>query len=264
MVLDTDPAARPGTPTVLLVPGYTGSKEDFAPLLDPLGDAGYRVVAVDQRGQHESPGGADPDAYTVRALADDVLTLIDELGTPVHLVGHSFGGLVGRAAVIARPAAVRSLTLMDSGPAALEGARRHRIEQLEPVLAAGGVTAVYAVMEREAAADPAWQAMPVVLRDFRRRCFLASHEVALREMGAALRSEPDRVAELAATGVPVLVLFGVDDDAWSPQVQREMADRLGATVSVVPAARHSPAVENPTATLTALCEFWSALSVTGR
>ena len=35
--------------TVLLVAGYTGTKEDFAPLLRPLCEAGYRAVALDQR-----------------------------------------------------------------------------------------------------------------------------------------------------------------------------------------------------------------------
>ncbi|MDQ1722479.1 MAG: hypothetical protein QOI26_2213, partial [Pseudonocardiales bacterium] len=34
--------ARP-RPVVLLVPGYTGSKEDFLPLLRPLAEAGYRA-----------------------------------------------------------------------------------------------------------------------------------------------------------------------------------------------------------------------------
>src|SRR2546421_175548 len=42
--------------TALLVPGYTGSKEDFAPLIDPIADAGFDVVAIDLPGQYESPG----------------------------------------------------------------------------------------------------------------------------------------------------------------------------------------------------------------
>src|SRR3954470_20839418 len=61
--LDTGGEAVRGT--VLMVAGYTGSKEDFAPLLAPLADAGYRVVAIDQRGQYESPGPDDPAAYSV-------------------------------------------------------------------------------------------------------------------------------------------------------------------------------------------------------
>ena len=45
------PAAGPcELGTVLLVPGYTGSKEDFIALLGPLAAAGRRVVAVDLRG----------------------------------------------------------------------------------------------------------------------------------------------------------------------------------------------------------------------
>ena len=39
--------------TVLMVPGFTGSKEDFRFLLAPLAEQGWRVVAVDQRGQYE-------------------------------------------------------------------------------------------------------------------------------------------------------------------------------------------------------------------
>src|SRR4051794_5942996 len=70
VALDTGPADGG---TVLLVAGYTGSKEDFAPLLRPLCKAGYRAVAVDQRGQYESPGPDDLQAYTVAVLADDVL-----------------------------------------------------------------------------------------------------------------------------------------------------------------------------------------------
>ena len=41
---------------VLLVPGYTGSKEDFIAVLAPLAAAGHEVLAIDQRGQYESPG----------------------------------------------------------------------------------------------------------------------------------------------------------------------------------------------------------------
>jgi pimeloyl-ACP methyl ester carboxylesterase len=51
-------------------------------------------------------------------------------------------------------------------------------------------------------------------------------------------------------------MYGVDDDAWPPAVQHEMADRLAAARVVIPKAAHSPAVENPTATTSALVDFW--------
>lgn len=265
-VLDTGPTGVDGRPPVLLVPGYTGSKEDFAPLLDPLAQAGWRVVALDQRGQYQSPGVADPAGYTVSALGADVLAVAADLtagtadaGTPVHVVGHSFGGLVARAAVLAAPERFASLVLLDSGPGGLAGARRDRLEALRPVLASGGMPAVYQAMEALAAGDPKWRNGPQELRDFLRRRFLASSPVGLEAMGDALIAEPDRVADLRATGVPVLVAYGEADDAWSPATQADMAERLGAAHAVIAGAVHSPAIENTSVTVRTLLDFWSRL-----
>lgn len=249
--------AGPDTGTrVLLVPGYTGSKEDFHPLLDPLASAGYRAVAMDQRGQFESPGPADPAAYTVAALARDALAVADHLGDPVHLVGHSFGGLVARAAAVAEPARLRSVVLMGSGPGALPAPR------LAPYLAFGAKDAaaamgdLYERVEAFAAGDPAWRESPPELKAFLKKRFLASSPAGLLGMRDALVTEPDRVADLRATGLPVLVVYGEADDAWPPAVLARMADRLGARHVAIPGSVHQPAVENPAATVRALLEFF--------
>jgi pimeloyl-ACP methyl ester carboxylesterase len=256
--LDTAPEEPPGSrPTALFVPGYTGSKEDFGPLLGPLARAGWRAVAIDQRGQFQSPGAADRAGYAVPALGAELLALTELLGEGIHLVGHSFGGLVARAAVIARPTAFASLVLLDSGPAAVGGDRKQRMDLLEPVMRSGGSRAVYEQVVRYAElADPAWPTTPPPLKRFLRRRFLASDEVGLQAMADQLRSEPDRVEELAATGVRILVAYGAGEDAWPPVVQEEMAARLGAARAVIPDAAHSPAIENPAALLGALTGFW--------
>jgi pimeloyl-ACP methyl ester carboxylesterase len=258
--LDTGPdAASAGT--VLLVAGFTGSKEDFAPLLAPLAAAGLRAVAIDQRGQFESPGPDDPAAYSVASLAADVLAVAAVLRAegpePLHLLGHSFGGLVARGAVLADPDAVASLTLLGSGPGRLTGPRADLLDHLAPLLEAGGVRLVHETMEQLASADPRAQAVPAPTRAFLGRRFLRNSAAGLRGMADAMLGEPDRVAELAATGVPVLVAHGEADDAWTPQAQADMARRLGARHEVVPGAIHSPAVENPSRTVEVLLRFWS-------
>lgn len=245
-----------GDRPVLLVPGYTGSKEDFAPLLAPLAAAGFAVTAIDLPGQYESPGAAQPDWYRPDSLAVVVNDVAAGLGARVHLVGHSFGGLVARAAVIAAPQRYASLVLMDSGPAGIGGARAALIEQLEPVLAASGLAAVYAASLAVYRAQAGYVEPPAPLAAFLERRFLAGAPAMLQGMGQALRAEPDRVAELVAVMPRALVLFGADDDAWPPAVQREMAHRLAAEVVEIPNAAHSPAVENPAATVSALVEFW--------
>ncbi len=263
VALDTGGDGERGT--VLLVAGFTGSKEDFAPLLLPLCAAGYRVVAVDQRGQFESPGPDDPARYSVAELAEDLVAVARQLRaegvTTLHLLGHSFGGLVARAAVLAEPTAFSTLTLLGSGPSRLGGARAQLLENLTPLLDAGGVPLVAEALEQLSMTDPSAQLVPEPTREFLSRRFLANTAAGLRGMAAAMTTEPDRVAELAATGVPVLVAYGTADDAWTPAVQEDMARRLGARHEVIAGAIHSPAIENPARTLEALVDFWCSVAV---
>jgi pimeloyl-ACP methyl ester carboxylesterase len=248
-VVEAGSASSGGTP-VVFVPGYTGSKEDFGPLLRPLARDGFHVFAYDQRGQFESPA-VPGRAHTPTALAHDLLDLLGALNLPrVHLVGHSLGGLVARAAAISTPAAFASVVLMDSGPAALPpGQRVSAMRQLRPTLIASGVAAIWTVYE---AIGPT--------TEFARRRFLAHDPQAMLEMGDALLVEPDRTRELSeicrAAGLPVLVLCGENDDAWAPALQQDMATRLGAAFVSIIGAAHSPAMEQPAATVTALTEFW--------
>ena len=116
--------------TAVFVPGFGGSKEDFIPMLAALAAAGYRVVCYDQRGQYESPGPADARQYSMDMFAEDLQIVVAAAGgQPVHLLGHSFGGLVARRVAITAPWSVHSLTLLDSGPdgASLSQARLLRL-----------------------------------------------------------------------------------------------------------------------------------------
>jgi pimeloyl-ACP methyl ester carboxylesterase len=254
-LIATPTGARPLRPGALLVPGYTGSKEDFWHLLPLLAHAGRPATAIDLRGQNDSGGPEDTEAYTIEALAADVASLLTAEREPVHLVGHSFGGLVCRAAVIAG-APVRSLTLLGSGPAALGGSRAALVELMRPMLQDGGVPEVWAAT---AALVPTPPDQPAEVTAFLQRRFLASPAAALLGMGEALVTATDRTVDLAATGVPILVACGENDDAWPPSLQREMAEHLGASYVELTGAGHSPAVDAPDAVAAALETFWSEL-----
>ncbi|HEX2300028.1 MAG TPA: alpha/beta hydrolase [Pseudonocardiaceae bacterium] len=255
--LHTEPD-RPADAVALLLPGYTGSKEDFAPLLDPLTAAGLRVLAVDLPGQHESTGPDRERDYHPDELGRTTTALLRQLnaaGDRVLLLGHSYGGLVARAAVLAG-APVAGLTLLGSGPAALPaGPRRELLEAAEPILRTEGIEAVQRLRE---ARDGIVQ--PPELAELLRARFLGSATVGLLGMAAGLCTEPDRVAELAevlrARAIPCLVACGEADDAWPVPVQLDMAERLGAEVAIVPAAAHSPNTENPAALLDTLLPIW--------
>ncbi|HEX3780436.1 MAG TPA: alpha/beta fold hydrolase [Pseudonocardiaceae bacterium] len=251
--------------TVLLLPGFTGSKEDFAPLLDPIATAGLGAIAIDLPGQYESPGPDDESAYLPDALGQPIAELIEWLtsaGERILLLGHSYGGLVARGAVLAG-APVLGLTLLDSGPGELPpGHRRAALDHGEPVLRANGIAAAQQMREQLDSAAPGWADSSAELREFLHTRFLRSSVIGLLGMADGLRHEPDRVTKLAhalrAGPAPCLVVCGEADDAWSVASQRDMADRLDADFAVIPGARHSPNVENPTGLLATLLPTWRA------
>jgi pimeloyl-ACP methyl ester carboxylesterase len=257
LVATPPPEAEP-RPGVLLVPGYTGSKEDFWHLLPLLARAGRPATAVDLRGQHESGGPDDPSAYGIETLAADIRSLLGDSPAPLHLLGHSFGGLVCRSAVLSG-APARSLTLLGSGPGALGGHRAALTEAMRPLLLEDDVPALWEATVALAAASPDKAAAPPEVKAFLERRFLASPATALLVMGEDLTTAKDDTDALAATGTPVLVACGENDDAWSPSEQREMAERLGAPYVVFSGAGHSPNVDAPEAVAESLASFWSPL-----
>jgi pimeloyl-ACP methyl ester carboxylesterase len=260
-VLDAMPATGPcELGTALLVPGYTGSKEDFIAILGQLAAAGRRVIAVDQRGQYETAGPDDPDAYDPRELGADITALF-EATQAAHLLGHSFGGHVVRESVLdgCSPA---SLTLLSSGPAALPGPRAEELlyvlnflDGTLPSDLPDKITEIWhSVLMPEAVR--AGVAHPVLA--FLEERMLANNPTGLVTMAAYMLKAEDKTAELAARRIPTFVLYGENDNAWPTTQQREMAALLGAERTCIPSAAHNPNVEAPATTAHALTKFWNA------
>lgn len=247
--------------TALLVPGYTGSKEDFINVLSDLARAGRRILAVDLRGQYETPGPDDPAAYTVAALGTDVAALASVTDAR-HLLGHSFGGLVARESVLTAGLHPASLTLLSSGPFAVSGQRAERLtSMLEFIGAARGEELRAKIAQTwHGSLRPEAEAagVPAGILAFLRDRMLKNNPVGLVAMAWEVLGAEDRTKELASSDIPVFVLYGEDDDAWPAAVQEDMAVRLGARRSCIPAARHSPNVEAPATTAAALTGFWNA------
>ena len=73
----------------------------------------------------------------------------------------------------------------------------------------------------------------------------SNNPVGLVAMARNLLAAPDRTGKLARLGqIPMLVVYGEDDNAWSPAAQEQMARRLSARRVCIPGAVHSPAVED--------------------
>ena len=113
-------AGDPRRPGVLLLHGFPELSYSWRKQLLPLADAGFHVLAPDQRGYGRSsgwPGGYDVELlpFGLLNLARDALDLAAACGhAQVAVVGHDFGAPVAAWCALLRPEAVRALVLMSA------------------------------------------------------------------------------------------------------------------------------------------------------
>jgi pimeloyl-ACP methyl ester carboxylesterase len=233
---------------VLLVPGWTGSKEDFTPLLPLLAAAGLDATAYDQRGQYQTSGRPDDD-YSLGGFAADAIAVAVAAGHPrSHLLGHSFGGLVAQHAAVADPVVWRSLSLLCTGPGALGDSEIRPLRKLASAIGKVPLLQIHELREQGVK-------RPAQITAFLARRFSSNATASLKAMTQLLIDAPDVVADVVATGLPVWVGRGADDDAWPHAVQDDLARRLGTRAHVVASSAHSPAVENPAGLMAAWLPF---------
>lgn len=110
----TDPWTRPET--VLLLHAAMGSSKRWFGWVPELMRR-YRVVRLDFRGHGASQVPKPSDPFSLDLLVEDVVALLDHLGTDrAHVVGSSAGGYVAQKLAIRHPDRVRTLALYASMP----------------------------------------------------------------------------------------------------------------------------------------------------
>ena len=242
--------------TALLVPGYTSSADTFNMLLQPLSERGYKVVTFSQRGQCLSEGPDDTAGYELPRLGQDIHEVIQKLGlgTDVHLLGHSFGGVVSIEAVLQDHSPFASLTMWNSGPRNMGG---DLLEQRAGLIE-HGPRAYFVGNQLATGNDPEADLkgeLNVIEQYYYDR--LMSTNPAQLEAGInILIDQVDRTLELSRTGIPVLVSHGANDDAWPIEMQRVMAEQLGADYWVIANAGHSAHADRTHASAQLLATFW--------
>ncbi len=100
---------------VLFLHGFPEFADAWIDIMHPLAAAGFRAVAVDQRGY--SPGARPPkvEDYAVDYLLSDILGFADTLGSgQFHLAAHDWGGLLAWSLAAAYPDRIQSLTVLST------------------------------------------------------------------------------------------------------------------------------------------------------
>jgi pimeloyl-ACP methyl ester carboxylesterase len=123
--VDRAPAAGSAAEPVLLIHGFASSL--LVNWINPgwaktLNEAGYRVVAFDNRGHGQSSKSYEPADYTPEKMAGDAAALLRHLGIGrAHVMGYSMGARISAFLALAEPALVATLVFGGLGIGMVDG-----------------------------------------------------------------------------------------------------------------------------------------------
>lgn len=227
---------------VVLVPGITGSKEDFGLLAPLLVDAGYFVQSYDLAGQYESadagPTGELNGHYDYKLFVDDLIAFL-EAGPPAHVLGYSFAGIVAGLVLGSRGDLIRSLTLLTTPPLAGESFRGVRWIGPFSRFVNGKTMAslmIWGIVTNKNRVGPRRLA-------FVRDRFEKTSRASVDDVIGLMKHVPALDAVLRAADQPLLVAVG-NHDLWPLRLHARFAERIGARIGVYTTG-HSPCETAP-------------------
>lgn len=119
-------------PPLVLVHGSLNNHTTAWMLVKPMLDAQFTVYAIDRRGRGET---STTEGHTIPEEAQDVAAVIDAIGEPVYLLGHSFGAQVALATAAQIPGKVQKLILYE--PPLPEAMTKELVERVQALAARG-------------------------------------------------------------------------------------------------------------------------------
>lgn len=222
-----------GSPFVL-VHGTGGTYTRWTPILPAL-ETHFSVYAIDRRGRGES---GDADTYAHAREFEDIAAVVDSIGEPVYLLGHSFGAICSLEAALLTPN-LRKLILYEP-PTPVRGVQIYPeglVDRLQTLLDGGDREGVLTTFFREVVkmpshefdlfrASPAWSARVAAAHTLPRELRVAER----------YRFEPERFTNLT---IPTLLLLGGDSPDFFKAAIEAVATALpNSRVVVLPGQQH--------------------------
>ena len=228
-------------PTLVLVPGSCSTGAAWRSMISHWKGA-FRCVTTSLLGYGGTAERRTADNADISREAEIIETVIRRAGAPVHLVGHSFGGLTGLAVALRRPQLLRSLTILEAPAAEIlrhAGEDQHYVAFRNMTGAyfgafqAGQVNAIERMIDFYGGVGT-FAGWPRRIRDY------ANETTAVNVLDwATAYAFALTPASLSKIAMPILVVRGENSH---PAVQR--ANELlcqsipGATIATVPGAAH--------------------------
>ena len=218
-------------PPVLLVHGFASNAAVnwmFTRWVETLNSAGFRTIALDNRGHGSSGKLYDPAAYTIPAMAGDAVNLLDHLAIPrCAVMGYSMGARITAWLAIHHPERVSKAIMAGLAGNLINGV--------------GGGDAIADALEAPSLADVTAPAP----RGF--RAFAEQTHSDLRALAACMRSSRRKISveDFGRITCPVLIVAGEKDDIAGP-MEPILAAIPGAKGVMLPGRNHMNAVGDKT------------------
>lgn len=238
---------------VVFVHGIVMDHTMYAAQFEELPDQ-FRCIALDLRGHGRTE--CPPGPWSLQDSVDDVIAFVEAVeAAPCHLVGMSWGGMIGAHIAVQRPELLRSLVLIDTSvdaegpdPLAMEQGFKDWVEQdgLADDVVAAGMPVLFG--ERYRSDETAMAAYSDRVKSMKPEAVIE----ALR----AVMERDSVVDRLGSLRIPVLVIHG-EDDAAQPMAEAEKTAGVipGARLVRLPGVGHTPPLEAPDEVNAALADF---------
>jgi pimeloyl-ACP methyl ester carboxylesterase len=261
-VLDTGETENPGSMPIVLIHG-TGGQINWWDDVIPLLSQDHRVVAIDLLG---FGGSSKPkEGYSVDSQASLVAQVLAGLGIgQATVAGHSYGGKVATALAESSPELVAGVVIIGIGPDSSYGGLRGTANAAQwPLLGQAMWRLAPDFMLRRNVAQgfaPGYDVPDRFVDDVRALTYPAYRDT--YDASNDYTDEEPLNERLEKTGVPLLVIFGEEDQLYDArEAISAYAAIPGVETLLVPDAGHSPQVETPQDTASAIKTFADSLVV---
>lgn len=229
---------------LVLAHGHSGNVRNWA-LQRSLAER-YRMVSVDHRGHGKTTAPADPAAYSMEIMAEDLYQALRGLGIDrCYLVGHSMGGMIALEFALAHQEMLRALVLVDTAPGEFRMNLTDDVEEIERIARSEGMGGVFEhnlsrnpVMATEIAKAPQ-------NREIYKREYLVNNADGYVNSLKALRNRRSVTDRLGEIRVPTLIVVGDRDEPFIEPANTMRRGIPGSELVVVPECGHSPHIEFP-------------------
>jgi 3-oxoadipate enol-lactonase len=245
-------AVRTGAgPDIAIFHSLLADRHAFDPVLPALAQ-NHRVTLFNLPGFHGSqpPVLALMDAY-VATLQDGFQEF--GLGNDTVLVGNGFGGTVALAFAIAHPEHLSRLIVCDAA-ASFPPEGREAFAAMARKVADGGLGSIAEIAAKRVFSPKYLAAHPEKIEEH--KAVLMQIDPAGFQAACRILQETDLTPLLSHVRVSTLVLFGSEDQATPPKLNKQVADGIaGAQYVELPGCGHCPPLERPQAFVEAIREF---------